>query len=73
MSAAATGAAAGEEPAVVTIGGWSFRQESGGWRGHHRDGRRTGLHLTLRAARGPLGADIRPADEPLDILMIGEV
>jgi hypothetical protein len=58
-----------EPGAVVVLGEWTFSQEGAGWRGSHPDGRRTGLHLTLRAARW--GAGIRPADEPLDILTIG--
>lgn len=56
---------------VVERDGWRFQQEGAGWRGTHPDGRRTGLHLTLRAARW--GAGVRPDDEPLDILTIGKV
>lgn len=59
-----------EPGASITIEGWTFTQEGASWRGTHTDGRRTGLHLSLRAARWAAG--IRPDDEPLDILALGQ-
>lgn len=44
-------------PVAIALGdGWTAINEDGGWRGVHRDGRQTHLHLGIPALRGVIAA-----------------